>query len=47
MTERFLHHLRVELPPAEETAAIARSRLAVRANKPGIEARLHCITLSL
>jgi hypothetical protein len=27
MLERFLHHLRVELPPVDETAAAARTRL--------------------
>ena len=41
MTERFLHHLRVELPPAEETAAIARSRLAEKFPRTALRRMTH------
>ncbi len=41
MTERFLHHLRVELPPADETATIARSRLAEKFPRTALRRMTH------
>jgi hypothetical protein len=41
MTERFIHHLRVELPPADETAAGARVRLADKFPRPALRRMTH------
>lgn len=41
MTERFLHHLRVELPAAEETAAEARTRLAEKFPRAALRRMTH------
>lgn len=41
MTERFIHHLRVELPAAEETVADARVRLADRFPRTALRRMTH------
>ncbi len=41
MTERFIHHLRVELPPATERAAEARLRLADKFPRPALRRMTH------
>jgi hypothetical protein len=41
MTERFLHHLRVELPAADEVAAGARVRLAEKFPRPALRRMTH------
>jgi len=41
MTERFLHHLCVELPPADETAATARVRLAGKFPRTALRRMTH------
>jgi hypothetical protein len=41
MTERFLHHLRVELPAAEEAAAEARIRLAGKFSRTALRRMSH------
>ena len=41
MTERFLHHLRVELPAPEETAADARVRLADKFPRTAVRRMTH------
>lgn len=41
MTERFIHHLRVELPPAEETGAEARVRLADKFPRTALRRMTH------
>jgi hypothetical protein len=41
MTERFIHHLRVELPAAEETAAGARVRLADKFPRTALRRMTH------
>jgi hypothetical protein len=41
MTERFLHHVRVELPPADEVAAGARVRLADRFPRNALRRMTH------
>ena len=41
MTERFIHHLRVELPAADETAASARVRLADKFPRTALRRMTH------
>lgn len=41
MIERFVHHLRVERPAADETAAGARARLADRFPRPALRRMTH------
>lgn len=41
MTERFIHHLRVELPAAGETLAAARARLADKFPRPALRRMSH------
>ncbi len=41
MLERFIHHLRVELPTAEETAAEARVRLAAKFPRTALRRMTH------
>lgn len=41
MPERFIHHLRVELPPATEAAAEARSRLAEKFPRTALRRMTH------
>ncbi|MCX6953914.1 MAG: hypothetical protein NTV51_17330 [Verrucomicrobia bacterium] len=41
MIERFLHHLRVELPPADETATIARERLREKLPRQTVRRMTH------
>lgn len=41
MTERFIHHLKVELPPPEETAAGARMRLAEKFPRTALRRMTH------
>ncbi len=41
MTERFLHHLEVELPPADEIAATARVRLAGKFQRTALRRMTH------
>src|SRR6478609_9065596 len=41
MTERFIHHLRVELPPAAEAAAEARSRLGDKFPRTALRRMTH------
>ncbi len=41
MTERFIHHLCVELPPADETVATARVRLAGKFQRTALRRMTH------
>ena len=41
MTERFIHHLRVELPPADETALAARERLRAKFPRHAVRRMTH------
>ncbi len=41
MTERYIHHLRVELPPTEETLATARLRLAEKFPRTALRRMTH------
>ena len=41
MTERFIHHVRVELPPASEAAAEARARLAEKFPRTALRRMTH------
>jgi len=41
MTERFIHHVRVELPPATEAAAEARARLADKFPRTALRRMTH------